>query len=127
MGGDRQGQLSSRSFPAGEPPVLSQDLRVGGRRSGLSRNTRRLWGTSEALMERLFQKPVPRALAVAQPSQSDGNSMSVESKELDWMPPSSSDYQRDLLVGSLIPLSFCSHWFRGSQGPAIKLNVLCKR
>lgn len=47
--------------------------------------------TSEALTERIFHKPVLRALAVVQPSWSDGNRMTVELEELDWMPSSSSD------------------------------------
>lgn len=47
-------------------------------------------------MERLFHKAVPQALAVAQPSQSDGNSINVESEELDRMSASSSDWPCDL-------------------------------
>lgn len=48
-------------------------------------------GSSKALAERIFHKPVLRALAVVQPSWSDGNRMPVKSEELDWMPSSSSD------------------------------------
>lgn len=36
----RQGQLSSHSSPAEEPPVLSENFMVGGKRSGLLLNTR---------------------------------------------------------------------------------------
>lgn len=47
----RQGQLSSRSSPAEEPPVLSENFMVGGKRSGLSLNTKwhvgNLRGTEE--------------------------------------------------------------------------------